>query len=45
MDGFLAGWQYWLRDDVSLKLWGLQADNGTDAPLRLRFDIDINLSR
>ena len=48
MNGFFGGWQYWWRDTVSFKVWGLQADGQADGdsvdPLRLRFDIDVNLS-
>lgn len=45
MDGLLAGWQYWWRDNISFKIWGLQAGNDISDPMRIRFDIDIELTR
>jgi len=43
--GFIAGWKYWWMDNVTFRLWALQADNDTDDPLRLRFDLDVKLTR
>jgi hypothetical protein len=45
LTGFVAGWQYWWRDNVTFKVWALQGDDDTDDPLRLRFDIDVNFKR
>ena len=44
MTGFIAGWKYWWMDNVTFRLWALQADNDTDDPLRLRFDLDVKLT-
>ncbi|MDF1797939.1 MAG: putative porin [Planctomycetota bacterium] len=45
LSGFVAGWRYWYRDNVTLRVWAIQGDDGTDDPMRLRFDIDVNLAR
>ncbi len=45
LTGFVAGWKYWWRDNVTFKVWALQADDETDDPLRLRFDVDVNFTR
>jgi len=45
MTGFIGGWKYWWSDAVTFRLWALQVDNNTDDPLRLRFDLDLKLTR
>jgi hypothetical protein len=41
LSGFVVGYRYWWHDNTTIKMWALQGDDGTDDPLRLRFDIDI----
>lgn len=45
LTGFVAGWKYWWQDNVTFRVWALQGDDGTDDPMRLRFDIDVKLTR
>jgi len=45
LSGFVVGWKYWWTDDVTFKVWALSADDETDDPVRLRFDVDVNLRR
>jgi hypothetical protein len=42
MDGLIAGGQYFVRDNLSLKLWVLTSDaDAADDPFRIRFDLDF----
>jgi hypothetical protein len=44
MDGILAGGQYFITDQLSLRLWGLTSDAGEDEdPYRVRLDIDFTI--
>lgn len=45
LSGFVAGWKYWWRDNVTFRVWALQGDDETNDPMRLRFDIDVKLTR
>ena len=45
LTGFVGGLKYWWTDTVTFKLWALTGDDGTEDPLRLRFDIDVKLKR
>lgn len=42
-DGFMAGWEYWWQDNVSVKVTGFQSDNGSVDPYRARIDINVTL--
>jgi len=42
LSGFIVGYKYWWHDNTTLKLWGLQGDDETNDPLRLRLDLDIS---
>ncbi len=44
MSGIIAGAQYFWRDNVSFRLWGLtsDADQG-EQPYRIRFDLDFSI--
>ncbi|MBI1379488.1 MAG: hypothetical protein GC161_00165 [Planctomycetaceae bacterium] len=44
MEGFVLGGQYFVADNVSLKLWVLTSDAGeSEDPYRVRFDIDFRI--
>lgn len=45
MSGMLFGGTYWLRDNVSFKIWVLtsNASGADDDPIRLRFDLDFRV--
>lgn len=44
MDGVIAGGQYHVTDNLSLKLWGLTSDaDAAEDPFRVRFDIDFRI--
>ncbi len=44
MDGVIAGGQYNITDNLSLRLWGLTSNaDAAEDPLRLRFDIDFRI--
>lgn len=44
MEGIVAGGQYMITDNLSLKLWALSSDaDATEDPLRVRFDIDFRI--
>lgn len=44
MEGVLAGGQYMITDNLSLKLWALTSDaDAAEDPVRLRFDIDFRI--
>jgi hypothetical protein len=44
MSGFVAGVQYFLLDNVSLRLWGLTSDaDASEDPYRIRFDLDFRI--
>lgn len=45
MDGFDASWLYWWKENVTVKLHAIQADNDTIDPLRLRLDVVVALKR
>ena len=45
MDGFEANWNYWWKDNVMLRLWAISVDDGTNDPLRLRFDVNVSFKR
>ncbi len=42
MSGLIAGAQYFLRDNLSFRLWALTSDADED-PFRIRFDIDFSV--
>lgn len=42
-EGFMAGWEYWWQDNVSIKIVGSQSDDGTVEPFRARIDINVTL--
>lgn len=44
MSGFIAGVQYFVLENVSLRLWGLTSDaDASEDPYRIRFDIDFRI--
>lgn len=44
MDGIVGGFQVFLLDNVSIRVWGLTSDAGEDEdPYRIRFDIDFRI--
>lgn len=44
MDGVLAGGQYHITDNLSLKLWALTSNaDAAEDPVRVRFDIDFRV--
>lgn len=44
MSGFMAGVQYFVLENVSLRLWGLTSDaDASEDPYRIRFDIDFRI--
>jgi len=44
MSGFFLGAQYFVLENVSLKLWGMTSDvEADDDPYRIRFDIDFRI--
>jgi hypothetical protein len=44
MDGILAGGQYFVSDQLSIRLWGLTSDVGADEdPYRVRLDFDFTI--
>ncbi len=44
MSGFIAGAQYFVLENVSLRLWGLTSDaDASEDPYRIRFDIDFRI--
>lgn len=44
MEGILAGGQYLITDNLSLKLWALTSDaDAAEDPVRVRFDIDFRI--
>ena len=44
MDGIIAGGQYFVTDNLSLRLWGLTSDVGaSEDPYRVRFDVDFTV--
>jgi len=44
MSGFMLGAQYFVLENVSLRLWGLTSDaDASEDPYRIRFDIDFRI--
>lgn len=44
MDGFVLGYQYFLTDDLTVRLWGLTSDaDDVDDPYRIRLDFDFRV--
>ncbi len=44
MSGFMLGTQYFVLENVSLRLWGLTSDaDASEDPYRIRFDIDFRV--
>jgi len=45
MTGVIVGGQYYVRDNVSLKLWVLTSDaDAAEDPVRVRFDLDFTVN-
>lgn len=44
MDGLVLGGQYWVTDNLAIKLWGLTSDaDADDDPYRIRLDFDFRI--